>query len=93
LNFSFLFQKGFFLGEEGRTRVIPPLSKGVFWVGLGVVIFLGRWGLSQGVIFQSRKVGVLFCFPRNYFFGGVGWGGLRKKWVYIFFLFLSFIIW
>jgi hypothetical protein len=26
------------------------------------------------VVFQSRKVGFL-KIPRNYFFGGVGWGG------------------
>jgi hypothetical protein len=76
----FFFSKRVFLGDEGRTRVIPPLSKGVFWVGLGEVIFWGGWGLSQGLVFQARKVGVFFCFPRNYFFGGVGWGGWKKRW-------------
>jgi hypothetical protein len=89
----FFFSKRVFLGEEGKTRVIPPLSKGVFWVGLGEVIFLGGWGQSQGVVFQARKVGDFFVFPRNYFFGGVGWGGWKKRWVYSFLIFFSFIIW
>jgi hypothetical protein len=30
-DFLFSFSKGFFLGEEGRMGVIPPVSKGCFF--------------------------------------------------------------
>jgi hypothetical protein len=47
------------------------------------------------VISQGRKVGFL-NFPRNYFFGGVGWGGWGKGlgiYIYIYiFVFFSFVI-
>jgi len=62
VKFFFFFPKGFFLGEEGISNVIPPVFKGVFWVGFGEVIFLGGWGLSQGVVYQGRKVRVFFVF-------------------------------
>jgi hypothetical protein len=41
--------------------------------------FLGGMGGRSLIVFQGRKVGVFFYFPKNNFFGGVGWGG------YIFF--------
>jgi len=41
------------------------------------VCFLGGMGGRSLVVSQSRKVG-LKKFPRNYFFGGVGWGDWRK---------------
>jgi hypothetical protein len=61
-------------------------------VGLGEVIFLGGWGLSQGVVFQARKVGVFFVFQG--IISLVVWdGGVGEKGGYIYLFFFSFIIW
>ncbi len=53
-------------------------------MGFGEVIFLGGWGLSQGVVFQGRKVGVFFVFQGILLWWcGMGW--LEKKGGYILF--------
>jgi hypothetical protein len=45
--------------------------------------FLGGMGGRSLVVFQSKKVG-FFYFPRNYSFGGAGWGVWRMQ-MYFFF--------
>ncbi len=47
---------------------------------LSRAVFFSRWhGGRSLVVFQGNMVEFFFCFSRNYFFGGVGWGGLRKR--------------
>jgi hypothetical protein len=53
---------------------------------------LGGIGGRSLLVSQSRKVG-FFKFSNEFFFGGVGWGGWRKGWVYLFFIFFPFVIW
>jgi hypothetical protein len=53
------------------------------------VCLLGGMGGRSLVVFQGRKVG-LFNFPRNLFFGGVGWGVWRKKVGIYIYLFIYF---
>ncbi len=50
---------------------------------------MGGMGGRSLVVFQGRKVG-LFNFPRNLFFGGLGWGVWRKKVGIFFFVFFLF---
>ncbi len=42
------------------------------------VCFFGWHKREKFGFFQNKKVGFLFNFSRNYFFGGVGWGGWKK---------------
>jgi hypothetical protein len=52
----------------------------VAWEGeVWLIIKVGRWDLKR--------------IPRNYFFGGAGWGGWRKGVGLFIFLFLSFVTW
>ncbi len=47
----------------------------------------------EGEVWLFLEVGRwdFFNFPRNYFFGGVGWGGWKKGLdIYIFFVFFFF---
>jgi hypothetical protein len=56
------------------------------------VCFLGGMGGRNLIDSQGRKVGFT-KFPRNYFFGGVGWGGWKKGVGLFCSLFLSFVTW
>jgi len=50
----------------------------------------------EGEVWLIIKVGRwdFFNFPRNYFFGGVGWGDWRKGvGLFFSFLLLSFVTW
>jgi hypothetical protein len=91
-----IFQTSFF-GWGGEDGVIPPLSKGGFFIRIGIGEFFGGWGLTQKVIFWVAWEGEVwlifkawscnfFNFPRNYSFGGVGWGVWRKRMGMFFFL-------
>jgi hypothetical protein len=51
------------------------------------VFFLGGMGGRSLVFFKVGKWD-FFDFPRNYSFGGVGWGGWRKEWVFFLVIFL-----
>ncbi len=62
------------------------------------------WGLTQGFVSWVAREGEVrliikvgrwdfFNFPRNLFFGGVGWGGWKKGVGLFFSLLFSFVTW
>ncbi len=53
------------------------------------VVFLGGMGGRSLVVSQGNKV-EFFLFFKEFFFGGVGWGGWRKGVGIFGFVFLSF---
>jgi hypothetical protein len=53
-------------------------------LGWGLTQGFVSWVAWEGEVWLILKVGrwdFLNC-PRNLFFGGVGWGGWKKGWVY-----------
>ncbi len=77
-----------------------PLSKRVLFEGIGRSDFVLGWGLTQqfvswvaweGEVWLFLNVGRwdFFNFPKNYFFGGVGWVVGKRGGSIFFYFFLN----